>query len=155
MTYVKNKVTSPALVFWRLGLTRQNNGSGTSSKPVGRLEHPPEPEQNTFSPLKNATRKEINMPQQPNSIVLINGLWMTALCWENWVERYTQKGFRVIAKSWPGMDIDINELRHNPARIAKLGIAEIVEQYDKIIREPDSHPTTIATPSGALSTPLP
>jgi len=92
------------------------------------------------------------MPQQPNSIVLINGLWMTALCWENWVERYTQKGFRVIAKSWPGMDIDINELRHNPARIAKLGIAEIVEQYDKIIRELDSPPIIIGHSFGGLIT---
>ena len=92
------------------------------------------------------------MPQQPNSIVLINGLWMTALSWENWVKRYTDKGFRVIAKSWPGMDIDINELRHNPASIATLGITEIVDNYEKVIRGLDSAPIIIGHSFGGLIT---
>ena len=92
------------------------------------------------------------MPQQPNSIVLINGLWMTALSWENWVKRYTDKGFRVIAKSWPGMDIDINELRHNPASIATLGITEIVDHYEKIIQGLDSAPIIIGHSFGGLIT---
>jgi pimeloyl-ACP methyl ester carboxylesterase len=92
------------------------------------------------------------MPQQPHSIVLINGLWMTALSWENWVKRYTDKGFRVVAKSWPGMDIDINELRRNPAPIARLGIAEIVDRYEKIIRGLDSAPIIIGHSFGGLIT---
>ena len=45
------------------------------------------------------------------AIVLIHGLWLTALSWENWVQRYTDDGFRVIARSWPGMDGDIDALR--------------------------------------------
>jgi pimeloyl-ACP methyl ester carboxylesterase len=92
------------------------------------------------------------MLQRLNSIVLINGLWMTALSWENWVKRYTDKGFRVIAKSWPGMDIDINELRRNPASIATLGITEIVDHYEKIIRELDSAPIIIGHSFGGLMT---
>jgi len=92
------------------------------------------------------------MPQQPNSIVLINGLWMTALSWENWVKRYTDGGFRVVAKSWPGMDNDINELRRNSASIATLGITEIVEHYEKIIRGLDSAPIIIGHSFGGLIT---
>jgi len=92
------------------------------------------------------------MLQRLNSIVLINGLWMTALSWENWVKRYTDKGFRVIAKSWPGMDIDINELRRNPASIATLGITEIVDHYEKIIRGLDSAPIIIGHSFGGLIT---
>ena len=38
--------------------------------------------------------------QKPDTIVLIHGLFMTALSWEKWVERYTNRGFRVIARSW-------------------------------------------------------
>ena len=34
------------------------------------------------------------MPK-PDTIVLIHGLFMTALSWEKWVERYSSKGFRV------------------------------------------------------------
>jgi pimeloyl-ACP methyl ester carboxylesterase len=102
--------------------------------------------------LNNFKVKGINMPQQPNSIVLINGLWMTALSWENWVKRYTDKGFRAIAKSWPGMDSDINELRRNPAPIATLGITEIVDHYEKIIRGLDSAPIIIGHSFGGLIT---
>ena len=47
------------------------------------------------------------MNKQSNNIVLIHGLWMTPLSWENWVKYYTDKGYNVIAKSWPGMEGDI------------------------------------------------
>jgi pimeloyl-ACP methyl ester carboxylesterase len=92
------------------------------------------------------------MPRQPNSIVLINGLWMTALSWENWVKRYTDRGFRVVAKSWPGMDIDINELRRNSAPIARLGITEIVDHYERVIRGLDLAPIIIGHSFGGLIT---
>jgi pimeloyl-ACP methyl ester carboxylesterase len=92
------------------------------------------------------------MPQEPKSIVLIHGLWMTALSWESWVNRYTDKGFRVIAKSWPGMDIDINELRRDPAAIATLGVTEVVDHYEKIIRELEQPPIIIGHSFGGLMT---
>ena len=46
---------------------------------------------------------------RPSTIVLIHGLWMTSLSWEHWVDRYTAEGFDVIAKSWPGMDVGIDQ----------------------------------------------
>jgi pimeloyl-ACP methyl ester carboxylesterase len=85
-------------------------------------------------------------------IVLIHGLWMTARSWEHWIKRYTEKGFEVVAKSWPGMDIDIDELRRNPSSIATLGIAETVDFYEKIIRDLDSPPIIIGHSFGGLMT---
>ena len=64
---------------------------------------------------------------KPDTIVLIHGLFMTALSWENWVERFTNRGFRVIARSWPGMEGDIGELRRDPSAVEHLGIGEIVD----------------------------
>ena len=61
---------------------------------------------------------------QPDTIVLIHGLFMTALSWEHWVERYTNRGFRVVARSWPGMNGDIDELRKDPSAVEHLGIIE-------------------------------
>ncbi|HKD05560.1 MAG TPA: alpha/beta hydrolase [Bryobacteraceae bacterium] len=90
------------------------------------------------------------MPQR--SIVLIHGLWMTSRCWENWVTRYTGKGFNVIAKSWPGMDIDIDELRRDPSAIATLGVTEVVDHYECIIRDLDSPPIIIGHSFGGLMT---
>ena len=92
------------------------------------------------------------MPQQPTSVVLINGLWMTALSWENWVKRFTDKGLHVIAKSWPGMDVGIDELRRDPSPISTLGIAEVVDHYETIIRELDSAPIIIGHSFGGLIT---
>jgi pimeloyl-ACP methyl ester carboxylesterase len=89
---------------------------------------------------------------QPRPIVLIHGLWMTALCWENWIKRYTAGGHEVIAKSWPGMDIDINELRRNPSSIAGLGVGEMVDYYEKLIGALDAPPIVIGHSFGGLIT---
>ncbi|MCX6021898.1 MAG: alpha/beta hydrolase [Chloroflexi bacterium] len=67
-------------------------------------------------------------------IVLIHGLWITSLCWERWIERYTQRGYKVIAPSWPGLDGDIEQLRRDPAPIARRNVTTIVNHYDRIIR---------------------
>ena len=92
------------------------------------------------------------MPQEKPAIVLIHGLWMTSLSWENWVKRYTAHGYRVIAKSWPGMDIDIAELRRDPSAIATLGIEQIVGHYEEIIRGLDQAPYIIGHSFGGLIT---
>ncbi len=86
------------------------------------------------------------------TIVLIHGLWMTSLCWEHWVARYTAKGYNVIAKSWPGLDIDINELRRNPVPIASLGVTEVVDYYEKVIRGLDRPPIIMGHSFGGLMT---
>lgn len=92
------------------------------------------------------------MPPTQQSIVLIHGLWMTSLCWENWVRRYSDYGYRVIARSWPGMEGDIAELRRDPSPIAKLGIGAIVDHYERIIRSLDRPPFIVGHSFGGLIT---
>jgi alpha-beta hydrolase superfamily lysophospholipase len=70
----------------------------------------------------------------PDTIVLIHGLWVTPLSWEHWVDRYTQRGFNVIAPAWPGLEGDIEELRRDPSGIANVGAADVVEHYQEIIK---------------------
>jgi pimeloyl-ACP methyl ester carboxylesterase len=86
------------------------------------------------------------------TIVLIHGLWMTSLSWEHWIERYEACGFRVLAPSWPGMDGDIDELRRDPSGIEHLGITEIVDNYDAIIRELDTPPIIMGHSFGGAFT---
>ena len=90
--------------------------------------------------------------QKPDTIVLIHGLFMTALSWEKWVPRYTSKGFRVIARSWPGMDGDIAALRRDPSAVEHLGIGEIVDYYDALVRELDSPPIIVGHSFGGAFT---
>jgi alpha-beta hydrolase superfamily lysophospholipase len=85
-----------------------------------------------------------------DTVVLIHGLWMTALSWEHWVERYRARGFKVIARSWPGMEGDIDELRRDPSGIAGLGVTDIVDHYDRIIRDLERPPIIMGHSFGGL-----
>jgi len=89
--------------------------------------------------------------EQPDTVVLIHGLFMTALSWEHGVSRYTDRGYRVIASSWPGMD-DIEALRRDPTVVENLGIAEIVDHYEALIRELDAPPIIIGHSFGGAFT---
>jgi alpha-beta hydrolase superfamily lysophospholipase len=88
----------------------------------------------------------------PDTIVLIHGLFLTGKSWERWVERYSHRGFTVIAKSWPGMDVDIADLRKDTSAIDNLGIAEVADHYDKIVSELDRPPIIIGHSFGGLIT---
>lgn len=83
-------------------------------------------------------------------VVLIHGLWVTALSWEHWIERYTKRGYHVIARGWPGMDVDVEQLRNDPSSVANLGITEIVDHFDRIVRPLDRPPILIGHSFGGL-----
>jgi pimeloyl-ACP methyl ester carboxylesterase len=86
------------------------------------------------------------------TIVLINGLWVTALSWEHWVKHYTDKGYRVIAANWPGMEGDIDLLRRDPSSFANLGLTEVLDHYEQITRELENPPIIIGYGFGGLLT---
>jgi pimeloyl-ACP methyl ester carboxylesterase len=88
----------------------------------------------------------------PATIVLVHGLFVTALSWEKWVERYSARGYKVIARSWPRMEGDISALRRDPSSLAGLGVAEIVDHYEKIIRALDGPPIIVGHSFGGAFT---
>jgi pimeloyl-ACP methyl ester carboxylesterase len=88
----------------------------------------------------------------PDTVVLIHGLWLTAASWERWVERYESRGYRVVAKSWPGMDGDIAALRDDPSTLNDLGIGEIVDHYAGIVGELDGPPIIMGHSFGGAFT---
>jgi alpha-beta hydrolase superfamily lysophospholipase len=86
------------------------------------------------------------------TIVLIPGLWMTALCWQQWVKHYKNKGYCVVARSWPGMEGSIEQLRRDPSSFASLGLTEVANHYEQIIRDLESPPFIIGNGFGGLAT---
>src|SRR3954470_1827559 len=95
------------------------------------------------------------MSASPNPslpIVLIHGLRMTPRSWEHWVDRYEHRGHRVLAPAWPGLEGDLAGLREDPSPIEELGIAEIVDHYDAIIRELDTPPIIMGHSFGGAFT---
>lgn len=89
---------------------------------------------------------------QPDTIVLIHGLWMTARSWEHWAQRYSDAGYRVIADSWPGLDSEVENLRRDPSPLAGLGVGEIVDHYARIIDDLERPPIIIGHSFGGTFT---
>jgi pimeloyl-ACP methyl ester carboxylesterase len=89
-----------------------------------------------------------------SSIVLIHGMWMTPLSWEHWVERYRSQGHDVLAPAWPGLEAEPEALRRDPSPLKGFSITDIVDHYDRIIRELEEPPIIIGHSFGALYTQL-
>ena len=86
----------------------------------------------------------------PRTIVLIHGMWMTALSWEHWAGRYREQGHDVLAPAWPGLDRDPEELRGDPSPLHELSIVDVVDSYDRVIRGLDRPPIVIGHSFGGL-----
>jgi pimeloyl-ACP methyl ester carboxylesterase len=89
-------------------------------------------------------------PNGTDTIVLIHGLWVTALSWKHWIGRYRARGYRVLAPNWPGMDAGIEELRRHPSAITRLGVTEIADHYHHLIRGLDHPPVIVGHSVGGL-----
>ena len=85
------------------------------------------------------------------TIVFIHGAWVTPLCWEKFRPFFETSGFRCIAPAWPHKDKSVEELRRNPPKeLAGVGVPEIVDHYEKIIRALDKPPLLIGHSFGGL-----
>jgi pimeloyl-ACP methyl ester carboxylesterase len=88
---------------------------------------------------------------QPKAeIVLIHGMWMTPLSWEHWINHYTDRGHRVLAPAWPGLDKEPAELRRDPSPLRGIDIPDAIDHYEKIIRGLDRPPIIIGHSFGGL-----
>ena len=87
-------------------------------------------------------------------IVLIHGLWLTPRSWEGWKARFEQRGHEVLAPAWPRMEREVEALRRDPSVMNGLGLAEVVEHYDQIIRSLDIPPIIMGHSTGGLLTEL-
>jgi pimeloyl-ACP methyl ester carboxylesterase len=91
-------------------------------------------------------------PTKPATIVLIHGLWLTPRGWEDWIDRYTTLGYRVLAPAWPRMEVGIDALRRHPSVMNGLGITEVADHYEQIIRGMDQPPIIMGHSFGGLLT---
>jgi len=79
----------------------------------------------------------------PDTVVLIHGLWMTPLAWENWVKRYEQRGLKVLTPGYPGVEpgtAGVEALRRDPSPLADLGVREVFDHFCNLISELKTKP---------------
>lgn len=89
--------------------------------------------------------------EHQKTIILIHGAWVTPKCWDPLISFLEARGYRVIAPPWPGKERSIEEQRKNPdPKLATLGVKEIVDHYEKIIRAEQEPPILIGHSFGGL-----
>ncbi|MDH1264952.1 alpha/beta fold hydrolase [Pseudomonas sp. GD03944] len=83
--------------------------------------------------------------------VFIQGEWLSGDAWNNFRRRYSACGYTCIAPPWPLRDDTPRQLRQAPpGELSELGIAAIVEHYDRLIRRLQRPPLLIGHSLGGL-----
>ena len=87
-----------------------------------------------------------------DTIVFIHGLYLTARSWELWEKRYTDRGYKVINQSWPGLEGEVAALRKDPKPIANMSVSKILDHYERIISALERPPIIIGHSFGGAFT---
>jgi pimeloyl-ACP methyl ester carboxylesterase len=77
---------------------------------------------------------------------------VTPRSWEEWVERYEGRGFRVLTPTYPGFEGEVEALREDPSPIEALTLPAVVEHIGGIIGELERPPIIIGHSAGGLLT---
>jgi len=83
-------------------------------------------------------------------LMLIHGAWLSARSWENYADYFGKRGFAVSAPEWPRKHGDVEEIRESADESAGLGVQEIVDHYEELIRASDQPPVLIGHSYGGL-----
>ena len=90
----------------------------------------------------------------PDTIVLIHGFWVTPRSWEDWIERYEGRGYRVIAPAYPGFEVEVEALNADPTPIENLTVEQVVERLESVVGELESPPILMGHSAGGVFTQL-
>ena len=86
-------------------------------------------------------------------IVLVHGLWMTPTSWDTWAARFRAAGHEVIVPGWPGIDDrTVADIRRDPSALKGVGLKQIVDNYERIIRALPVKPIIMGHSFGGLIT---
>lgn len=90
------------------------------------------------------------MKSTHNTLVLIHGLWLTPCSWQLFRGFYEARGYRVLAPPWPRLHAQVEEARRDPSALAELGIQEIIEHYEAVVRTLPEPPILVGHSLGGL-----
>ncbi len=88
----------------------------------------------------------------PDTVVLIHGFWVTPRSWEQWIDRYESRGYRVIAPAYPGFEVEVEALNADPAPVDAVTVPAIVEHLERVLRDLPSPPILIGHSAGGAFT---
>jgi pimeloyl-ACP methyl ester carboxylesterase len=90
------------------------------------------------------------MNRDSKTIVLIHGLWLTPRSWESFRTFYEKREYKVLTPAWPRMHGEVEDIRSDPSALAGLGVKEIADHYEQLIRTLDEPPIIMGHSFGGL-----
>lgn len=85
------------------------------------------------------------------TILFVHGMFMTGLSWTPWVERFTARGYRCLAPSWPAHEGDVETLRKSPhAGLSRLTLTDVVDAMAKVASALEDPPIVVGHSMGGL-----
>jgi pimeloyl-ACP methyl ester carboxylesterase len=90
------------------------------------------------------------MSTAPDTVVLIHGFWVTPRSWEHWITHYESKGYRVLAPTYPGFEVEVEALNEDPSPIEAVTVPQIVEHLEAVVGGLDSPPILIGHSAGGV-----
>ena len=89
------------------------------------------------------------------TVVLIHGAWLAPNSWDRFRARYEAAGYTVVTPPWPLLDRPVADLQRSPdPALGKVGVKDIVDHYDRIIRALPEPPIIMGHSFGGLFTQL-
>jgi pimeloyl-ACP methyl ester carboxylesterase len=83
-------------------------------------------------------------------LMFVHGAWLAANSWDTFAEYFESRGYEVSAPEWPRKEGDVAELREATEEIEGLGLTEIVDHYETLIRALPAPPVLIGHSFGGL-----
>ena len=88
----------------------------------------------------------------PDTIVLIHGFWVTPRSWEDWIRHYEARGYKVLAPSYPGFEVEVEALNADPTPILDATVPGIIGHLEDVVGELDAPPILIGHSAGGAFT---
>lgn len=84
----------------------------------------------------------------PDTIVLVHGFWVTPRSWERWIPYFEQRGYLVLAPTYPGFEPDVEALNRDPSPIERVTVPQIVEHLENLVGELERPPILMGHSAG-------
>ena len=88
----------------------------------------------------------------PDTIVLIHGFWVTPRSWEEWIEHYQRRGYRVLAPAYPGLEVEVEALNADPSPLEALTVPAIVAHLETVVGRLETPPILMGHSAGGVFT---
>jgi non-heme chloroperoxidase len=85
-------------------------------------------------------------------VVFIHGLWMLKSAWAPWRELFEAEGYATMAPNWPNEPETVEEARANPQAVAGIGVGQVADHLEMIVKKLEKKPAIIGHSFGGLFT---